>query len=49
MQTALPYVDDFLAGNSLASLEELVNTLDRVSQGASDQVLKGKLRKEEDE
>jgi hypothetical protein len=23
MQAALPYVDDFLAGNSLASLEEL--------------------------
>ena len=61
MQAALPHVDDFLAGNSLASLQELADTLDRVSQGraaagpepplheASDHLLRGKLRKEEDE
>jgi uncharacterized protein with von Willebrand factor type A (vWA) domain len=27
MQAALPHVDHFLAGNSLASLEELASTL----------------------
>jgi uncharacterized protein with von Willebrand factor type A (vWA) domain len=61
MQAALPHVDDFLAGNSLASLQELADTLDRVSQGlaaagpeqplhkASDHLSQGKLRKKEDE
>jgi uncharacterized protein with von Willebrand factor type A (vWA) domain len=33
MQAALPHVDDFMAGNSLASLDELVDALDRVSLG----------------
>ena len=33
MQAALPHVDDFLAGNSLASLEELADALDRMSMG----------------
>jgi uncharacterized protein with von Willebrand factor type A (vWA) domain len=41
MQAALPHVDDFMAGNSLASLEELADALDRMSMG--------KLRKEGDE
>jgi hypothetical protein len=35
MQAALPFVDEFLAGNSLASLEELADTLDRLSTGRS--------------
>jgi uncharacterized protein with von Willebrand factor type A (vWA) domain len=60
MRAALPHVDEFLAGNSLASLEELAVTLDRVSQGrglaapdrqspeALDHLLRGKLRNEED-
>jgi len=33
MQAALPYVDHFMAGNSLASLEELADALDRMSLG----------------
>ena len=33
MQAALPYVDDFMAGNSLASLEDLAEALDRLSLG----------------
>jgi uncharacterized protein len=33
MQAALPHVDDFMAGNSLASLNELVDALDRLSMG----------------
>jgi uncharacterized protein with von Willebrand factor type A (vWA) domain len=33
MRAALPYVDDFMAGNSLASLEELAEALDRLSLG----------------
>jgi uncharacterized protein with von Willebrand factor type A (vWA) domain len=33
MQAALPHVDDFMAGNSLASLNELVDALDRLSSG----------------
>jgi uncharacterized protein len=33
MRAALPYVDDFMAGNSLASLEELADALNRVSMG----------------
>jgi uncharacterized protein with von Willebrand factor type A (vWA) domain len=28
MQAALPYVDDFLAGNSIASLAELADLLE---------------------
>jgi uncharacterized protein with von Willebrand factor type A (vWA) domain len=38
MQAALPHVDHFMAGNSLASLEQLAEALDRLSMG--------KLRKE---
>jgi uncharacterized protein len=33
MQAALPHVDHFMAGNSLASLEELAYTLDLLSAG----------------
>ncbi|MGH2782366.1 MAG: VWA domain-containing protein, partial [Thermoleophilaceae bacterium] len=33
MQAALPHVDHFMAGNSLASLEELAEALDRLSTG----------------
>jgi uncharacterized protein len=33
MQAALPHVDDFMAGNSLASLELLADALDRLSMG----------------
>jgi uncharacterized protein len=33
MQAALPFVDEFMAGNSLASLEELADALDRLSTG----------------
>jgi uncharacterized protein len=33
MQAALPHVDQFMAGNSLASLEELAEALDRLSLG----------------
>ncbi|MEA2331861.1 MAG: uncharacterized protein QOH58_1999 [Thermoleophilaceae bacterium] len=39
MRAALPHVDEFMAGNSLASLEELAEALDRLSMG--------KLRREE--
>jgi uncharacterized protein len=35
MQAALPHVDEFLAGNSLASLEELAEALDGLSMGSS--------------
>jgi hypothetical protein len=31
MRSALPFVDEFMAGNSLASLEELADALDRLS------------------
>ena len=33
MLAALPHVDEFMAGNSLASLEELADALDRLSTG----------------
>jgi uncharacterized protein with von Willebrand factor type A (vWA) domain len=33
MRAALPHVDEFMAGNSLASLEELADALDRLSTG----------------
>jgi uncharacterized protein len=33
MQAALPHVDEFMAGNSLASLEGLADALDRLSMG----------------
>jgi uncharacterized protein len=33
MQAALPHVDEFMAGNSLGSLEELAEALDRLSAG----------------
>jgi uncharacterized protein len=33
MRAALPFVDEFMAGNSLASLEELADALDRMSTG----------------
>jgi uncharacterized protein with von Willebrand factor type A (vWA) domain len=33
MRAALPHVDEFMAGNSLASLEELAEALDRLSMG----------------
>jgi uncharacterized protein with von Willebrand factor type A (vWA) domain len=33
MQAALPHVDEFMAGSSLASLEELAEALDRLSMG----------------
>ena len=33
MQAALPHVDHFMAGNSLASLEELADVLDRLARG----------------
>jgi uncharacterized protein with von Willebrand factor type A (vWA) domain len=33
MRAALPFVDEFMAGNSLASLEELAEALDRLSSG----------------
>jgi uncharacterized protein len=33
MQAALPHVDEFMAGNSLASLERLADALDRLSMG----------------
>jgi hypothetical protein len=33
MQAALPHVDEFMAANSLASLEELADALDRLSMG----------------
>jgi uncharacterized protein with von Willebrand factor type A (vWA) domain len=33
MQAALPHVDEFMAGNSLASLEELAEALDGLSMG----------------
>ena len=33
MQAALPHVDHFMAGNSLASLEELADVLDRLAWG----------------
>jgi uncharacterized protein with von Willebrand factor type A (vWA) domain len=33
MRAALPFIDDFMAGNSLASLEELAEALDRLSTG----------------
>jgi uncharacterized protein with von Willebrand factor type A (vWA) domain len=31
MQAALPFVDEFMAANSLASLEELADALDQMS------------------
>jgi uncharacterized protein with von Willebrand factor type A (vWA) domain len=34
MRAALPHVDEFMAGNSLASLEELAEALDRLSLGS---------------
>jgi uncharacterized protein with von Willebrand factor type A (vWA) domain len=33
MQAALPHVDEFMAANSLASLEQLADALDRLSMG----------------
>jgi hypothetical protein len=33
MRAALPFVDEFMAANSLASLEELAEALDRLSAG----------------
>jgi uncharacterized protein len=33
MRTALPHVDEFMAGNSLGSLERLAEALDRLSMG----------------
>jgi uncharacterized protein len=33
MQAALPHVDEFMAANSLASLEDLAEALDRLSKG----------------
>jgi uncharacterized protein with von Willebrand factor type A (vWA) domain len=33
MQAALPHVDEFMAGNSLVSLEQLADALDRLSVG----------------
>jgi len=33
MQAALPHVDEFMAANSLASMEELAEALDRLSMG----------------
>jgi uncharacterized protein with von Willebrand factor type A (vWA) domain len=33
MRAALPHVDDFMAGNSLASIEQLADALDRLSLG----------------
>jgi uncharacterized protein with von Willebrand factor type A (vWA) domain len=33
MRAALPFVDEFMAANSLASLEELADALDRLSSG----------------
>jgi uncharacterized protein with von Willebrand factor type A (vWA) domain len=33
MQAALPHVDEFMAANSLASLEQLAEVLDRLSMG----------------
>jgi uncharacterized protein len=33
MRAALPYVDEFMAGNSLGSLERLAEALDRLSMG----------------
>jgi uncharacterized protein len=47
MQAALPHVDHFLAGNSLASLEELASTLDAIAGHASDRLPPGRLRKED--
>jgi hypothetical protein len=49
MQAALPHVDSFLAGNSLASLEELADTLGRVADDASDRAPRGRLPGEEEE
>jgi uncharacterized protein len=46
MRAALPHVDHFMAGNSLASLEELATTLD-ILENASDRPAPGRLRKEE--
>jgi uncharacterized protein with von Willebrand factor type A (vWA) domain len=34
MRAALPHVDEFMAGNSLASLERLAEALDRLSMGS---------------
>ena len=48
MQAALPHVDSFLAGNSLASLEELAETLGRVADDASDRSPRGRLPREEE-
>jgi uncharacterized protein with von Willebrand factor type A (vWA) domain len=33
MMAALPHVDEFMAGNSLGSLERLAEALDRLSMG----------------
>jgi uncharacterized protein with von Willebrand factor type A (vWA) domain len=33
MRAALPHVDEFMAANSLASLEQLAEALDRLSMG----------------
>jgi uncharacterized protein len=46
MQAALPHVDHFLAGNSLASLEELASTLDSLGGDASNRFRRGSARKE---
>ena len=48
MQAALPHVDSFLAGNSLASLEELAEILGRVADDASDRSPRGTLPREEE-
>jgi uncharacterized protein with von Willebrand factor type A (vWA) domain len=47
MQAALPHVDHFLAGNSLASLEELASTLDSLAGDTSDHLRRGRLGKED--
>jgi len=47
MQAALPHVDHFLAGNSLASLEELASTLDCLAGDTSDRLPRGRLRRED--
>ena len=47
MQAALPHVDHFLAGNSLASLQELASTLDSLTGDDSNRLRRGRLRKED--
>jgi hypothetical protein len=44
MQAALPYVDDFLPGHDLRSLEALAEVLEEIDEGPISHTRAGRLR-----